>query len=105
VRDDVAVFDVRGQQDFDGDGAAVITAEAVAGDRQCTGVAQAALHDLGDGGSEDSLAVEVEQFDGAGYLNGAYSGVTWARIPAAPGQRFRNDAGANSGSTWALIPA
>jgi len=36
---------------------------------------------------------------------GAYSGLTWAPIPAAPGQRFRNDAGAYSGSTWALIPA
>jgi hypothetical protein len=34
----------------------------------------------------------------------AYSGLTWARIPAAPGQGFRNDAGAYSGSTWALIP-
>jgi hypothetical protein len=35
----------------------------------------------------------------------AYSGLTWAPIPAGPGQGFRNDAGAESGGTWALVPA
>jgi hypothetical protein len=35
----------------------------------------------------------------------AYSGPIRARIPAGPGQGFRNDAGAYSESIWALIPA
>jgi hypothetical protein len=35
----------------------------------------------------------------------AYSGTTWAPIPAALGHGFWNDAGAHSGSIWALIPA
>jgi hypothetical protein len=43
---------------------------------------------------------------------GASSGRTWARVPAAPGHRFRRHLGTNSGAlgqpfrcTWAPIPA
>jgi hypothetical protein len=35
---------------------------------------------------------------------GAYFGRIRAVIPAAPGYRFRNDAGANAGAIRALIP-
>ena len=44
-------------------------------------------------------------FDPHSVLLSAYSGATWAPVPAALGHGFRNDAGAHSGSIWALIPA
>jgi hypothetical protein len=45
----------------------------------------------------------LRRFEG-GDISAAYSGLTWAPIPAGPGQGFRNDAGAYSGGIWALIP-
>jgi hypothetical protein len=49
--------------------------------------------------------VETSRPNLRGGEQGAYSGATWAPVPAALGHGFRNDAGAHSGSIWALIPA
>ena len=68
--DDVAVVGVRGQGHVDGDRLAALAAQALAGDGEGADVAQPAACDLGDGGGEHVVAVEVEQLDGAADMEG-----------------------------------
>ncbi len=67
---DVSIVGVRGQVKIDRDGAAALDAEAVSGDGQSARVAQAAGDDLGDGGGEDLVAVQIQELVGAGDLDG-----------------------------------
>ena len=66
---DVAIVSVRGQVKVDRDGTAALHAQAVAGDGQRAGVAQATGDDLGNRRGEHLVAVEIQELDGAGDLN------------------------------------
>src|SRR6266511_1055778 len=60
VGHDISIVGVRRQVKVDGDGAAALHAQAVTGDGQRARVAQAASDDLGDGGREDLVAVQIQ---------------------------------------------
>src|SRR5580658_1909818 len=68
--DDVAVDDVVGEREVQGDGVARLAPKAIAGDGEGTWVVQTALDQFGDGASEQGLAVQVQQLDGAGDADG-----------------------------------
>jgi len=66
VGDDVGVVEVRGENELDGDGATAIFAMLLARDRERADIGEPARVEIGDGGGEHVVAVEVEQLDGAG---------------------------------------
>ena len=93
---DVAIVGVRGQLNVDGNGTAALHPQAIAGNGQRAGVAQTASDHLGDGGGEDLVAVQVEELDGAGDLDGE----AWARERPA----FEEDAEGGRDGAKAITP-
>lgn len=66
MRDDVGVVEVGGQQERDRDGPPAVLAVLLAGHRDRADIGEVARHDVGDGGREDGVTVQVEELDGPG---------------------------------------